>query len=154
MEKRRNHWVLLWTRKRLGRNDDVKVRPPPAIVQPTSSTNTHLSFIYFYLYSFLRTKLLKRKSVGDEKAKLTAMLSIPEELLIGLVSGIGSKVITTPLSVITVHLQTDKHDNEVDLEKQESATSNLEGKQSNFMRVVKRIYSESGLAGFWRGKHI
>jgi adenine nucleotide transporter 17 len=80
------------------------------------------------------------------------MLSIPEELLIGLVSGIGSKVISTPLSVVTVHLQTDQHDDDVDLEKQASATSNLEDNQSNFGRVVKRIYSESGLAGFWRGK--
>ncbi|PVF96585.1 mitochondrial carrier [Serendipita vermifera] len=116
------------------------------------------NFIYFYLYSFLRTSLLKRKSarsgVVDEKAKLTAMLSIPEELLIGLVSGIGSKVVTTPLSVVTVHLQTDKHEDDsdnVDLEKQSVETSSVEDKQSHIRRVIQRIYSESGLAGFWRG---
>ncbi|CAG8541440.1 12004_t:CDS:10 [Acaulospora colombiana] len=102
-----------------------------------------------------KTSLLKRKSarsgVLDEKAKLTAMLSIPEELLIGLVSGIGSKVVTTPLSVITVHLQHEDDADPADLEKQSLETSDVDAKESRIRRVVKRIYSESGLAGFWRG---
>jgi hypothetical protein len=61
MEKRRNHWVLLWTRKRLGRNDDVKVRPLPAIVQPASSTDLPTQFYLFLSILFSKNQIIEAK---------------------------------------------------------------------------------------------
>lgn len=59
-----------------------------------------------------------------------------EELGVGFVAGILSRAISAPLSLITVQLQAARDD-----ETGESVTL-----------ICKRIYKESGLSGFWRGK--
>lgn len=107
------------------------------------------SFLYFYLYSFLRTRMLQRKNNGNSTgSKPSMMLSVPEELLIGYISGVTSKSITTPLSVITVRLQSEGHDDE---ETPGSVEKGTELGHNRIIRVVDRIYSESGLSGFWKG---
>ncbi|KAG2362449.1 mitochondrial carrier domain-containing protein [Suillus spraguei] len=59
------------------------------------------SFLYYYVYSFLRALVVR----GNGKSK-AAMLSLPQELAIGYLSGIASRSITTPLNLVTVRLQT------------------------------------------------
>jgi solute carrier family 25 (peroxisomal adenine nucleotide transporter), member 17 len=78
-----------------------------------------------------------------------------EELGLGFVAGLASKLISTPLSVITVRLQTEREDveegggetskNSVDFPDDEMR------KVGGVRDVIRRIYEENGLVGFWRG---
>jgi hypothetical protein len=91
---------------------------------------------------------------------MAAMLSVPEELLIGYIAGLFGKLITSPLTVITVRLQTEnEHEDEEEQEQEESldekgsASFNIDHKTRTLPNVVKSIYSEYGIAGFWKGKY-
>lgn len=69
------------------------------------------------------------------------MLSLPQELAIGYLSGIASRSITTPLNLVTVRLQTARV----------SDDSSPQGGTSRFTAVCKQILREEGLRGFWKG---
>lgn len=70
------------------------------------------------------------------------MLSTEQELLVGFVSGVASRLITIPLAVITVHLQSDPDGYRKD--------GSFGG--PTISSVVQHIYEEQGLAGFWSGR--
>lgn len=116
-----------------------------------------LSFIYFYAYSFIRGKLVIRKEEialklenlpsptpfpYPTKDRLPVRLSIKEELGAGFLAGVISRLASTPLSIITVRLQ-------VEQEKAEDDDSTEE--KPGIGSVVKRLYQEEGLFGFWKG---
>lgn len=113
------------------------------------------NFLYFYFYSFLRTLLVHRKArrMPTTKAK-PILLSVPEELGIGFVAGLASRAISTPLSIITVHLQTategSDEDGQMDAEK-DDASEGAGRKPITPISVVKKIYVEQGPGGFWSG---
>ncbi|KAH8103604.1 mitochondrial carrier [Cristinia sonorae] len=117
------------------------------------------NFLYFYFYSFLRTILIRRKTrhvvlTPKSKAK-PVLLSVIEELGIGFVAGVASRAISTPLSVVTVRLQTasEDEDEEVDLEAA-SEKSDVTGPRKEILgpvKVMKRILAEDGLSGLWKG---
>jgi hypothetical protein len=69
------------------------------------------------------------------------MLSLPQELAIGYLSGIASRSITTPLNLITVRLQTARV----------SDDSAAQGGTSRFTAICQQILQEEGLRGFWKG---
>ncbi|KAG1804119.1 mitochondrial carrier domain-containing protein [Suillus subaureus] len=94
------------------------------------------SFLYYYVYSFLRAVVVR----GNGKSK-AAMLSLPQELAIGYLSGIASRSITTPLNLITVRLQTARV----------SDDSSAQGGTSRFTAICQQILREEGLRGFWKG---
>lgn len=121
-------------------------------LESDSIANMTSNFIYFYIYSYLRATLIRRRdnSPGD-KAQLAAMLSVPEELLIGFLSGVASKGLTTPLSVITVQLQSEDDDEVPPDSHRKNDLSSHPTPSNAVMRVVYRIYSDSGLGGFWKG---
>ncbi|KAG8895456.1 hypothetical protein FRC01_012353 [Tulasnella sp. 417] len=115
------------------------------------------NFIYFYAYSFIRGKLLIRKEEialrleklpsptpfpYPPKDRLPVILGIREELGAGFVAGVISRLASTPLSIITVRLQ-------VEQEKAEGEDSIEE--KPGIASVVKRLYNEEGLFGFWKG---
>ncbi|KAF9256741.1 mitochondrial carrier [Marasmius fiardii PR-910] len=102
------------------------------------------NFFYFYFYSSLRDIWQKRNSKNDQKIPLTK-LSILEELFLGFLAGVASRAISTPLSLITLRLQTERS-NDAD-EEEESESRHESGVRS----VVRKIYNEDGLAGFWKG---
>ncbi|KIM29719.1 hypothetical protein M408DRAFT_106520 [Serendipita vermifera MAFF 305830] len=81
------------------------------------------------------------------------MLSIPEELLIGFLSGVVSKGLTTPLSVITVQLQSeaDEDTDEINAQKQGHVGDQVRMPGSNIRRVIHQIYSDAGIGGFFKG---
>lgn len=94
------------------------------------------SFLYYYVYSFLRALVVR----GNGKSK-AAMLSLPQELAIGYLSGIVSRSITTPLNLITVRLQTARV----------SDDSPARGGTSRFTTIFRQILVEEGPSGFWKG---
>lgn len=104
-----------------------------------------ISFLYFYAYSFLRATLQRRVSTASSKpAKVpvsSTPLSVPQELGLGFISGIISRLVTTPLSVITVRLQ-------VENEKDEEGD---EEKGGGIIKTFHDIYEEHGIGGFWKG---
>ncbi|GJE94650.1 mitochondrial carrier [Phanerochaete sordida] len=118
------------------------------------------NFLYFYFYAFLRTILLRRKtritppSTGKLKAA-PALLSVAEELGIGFLAGVTSRAISTPLSVITVRLQTETEGEddggELDPEKGDPEDASRRGEPRGVLATVNRIYAEQGLQGFWGG---
>ncbi|PSR71701.1 hypothetical protein PHLCEN_2v12405 [Hermanssonia centrifuga] len=83
------------------------------------------------------------------------LLSVPEELGIGFIAGLASRAISTPLSVITVRLQTETEGEDEDDElntKKGSPHESREGlKRGSIIGTVQRLSEEEGLQGFWRG---
>ncbi|TFK50816.1 mitochondrial carrier [Heliocybe sulcata] len=109
------------------------------------------NFFYFYAYSLLRNLLSRRRipSSSQSVSTKTLLLSVPEELAVGFLAGILSRALSTPLSVVTARLQTENDDAD---SRPPSPVNNPEvSRSSRIMSVVKSIYEESGLAGFWRG---
>ncbi|EPQ55335.1 mitochondrial carrier [Gloeophyllum trabeum ATCC 11539] len=117
------------------------------------------NFFYFYAYLFLRNLLSRRKAPGiilsstasssSALSKKIIILSVPEELAVGFLAGVLSRAISTPLGVITARLQTESEDQEESEPKESIGQPNITS--GRVVDVVKAIYSESGLAGFWRG---
>lgn len=75
-------------------------------------------------------------------AKL-AILSVIEELGIGFIAGVASRAVSTPLSVITVRLQTETED--------EDEEDTQDSKPKGIASMIKDIHEDQGLAGFWGG---
>ncbi|THH15058.1 hypothetical protein EW146_g5369 [Bondarzewia mesenterica] len=113
------------------------------------------SFLYFYAYSFLRF-LLMRRSPSPSK---TPLLSASQELCIGFIAGVASRLISSPLSIITVRLQMEREGSDDEIQEVEKRVEKGEGEkvvegskqETGLLRVVRLVYQEEGLAGFWRG---
>lgn len=103
------------------------------------------SFLYFYIYSFLRSTALRRASASSSKKSASA--AVLEELAIGYAAGVASRAISTPLSLVTVRLQTEKAQND-------DADDDDGAEDATVKTVVQHIYEEDGLAGFWRGMRL
>jgi adenine nucleotide transporter 17 len=106
------------------------------------------SFFYFYFYSFLRSYSTRRLiSVHKPRRNVsTHKPGLVEELLLGFIAGVASRAVSTPLNIVTLRLQTERQDED---------DSDDEGPTSvGMMGVIKDIYNEQGLAGFWRGMRV
>lgn len=128
---------------------------------PTDTAATITSnFLYFYFYAFLRTILVRRKTrlapaTEGAKASAAMLLGVAEELGIGFVAGVASRAVSTPLSVITVRIQTETESDDVngetDPEKDDGDAAEKRGKSRGVMSIVRQMYEEQGLGGFWGG---
>lgn len=77
----------------------------------------------------------------SSKSAHPAVLSIGHELLLGYIAGVSSKMIASPLSVVTVRLQTAREDDE-----------DMPGSTvKDIAATVRSIYKDEGLKGFWKG---
>ncbi|KAI0644918.1 mitochondrial carrier [Trametes meyenii] len=104
------------------------------------------------------TQTLKHAIVSTTPSTL---LSVPAELAVGFIAGVVSRAASTPLSVITVRMQTNDDDDDDDddgktSDKQASSPSwkgsSVPGKSSpGFCEALQSIYSEEGFFGFWAG---
>jgi adenine nucleotide transporter 17 len=103
------------------------------------------SFLYFYVYALLRAFALRKRAHAAGKAAVQT-LSVAIELALGFVAGVASRAVSTPLSVITVRLQT-----EGDGDDEEKEKPALKAKKARPLQVLQRIYDADGLAGFWKG---
>jgi len=101
----------------------------------TDTAATILSnFFYYYAYSMLRKLVIRQKGLSARKA----ILSGSEEIGIGFAAGVISRAISTPLSLITVRLQAEKQSGDGD-------------EDASVSSVVRQIYEDNGLRGFWKG---
>lgn len=99
---------------------------------PADAGATLLSnFLYFYIYSFLRNSIVLRH-------KVKAKLGLGHELVLGFMAGVASRAISLPLNMIALRMQSEDDDEQ-------------ETDSPAFTTVVKRIYQEQGLLGFWSG---
>ena len=103
----------------------------------------------------VRRKTLKLPPRSGKSKAAPILLSVGEELGIGFIAGIASRAISTPLSVITVRLQTETEgedeSGELDPEKGNEAEAARRGEPRDVMNTFRRIYEEQGLGGFWGG---
>ena len=133
-----------------------------------------LSFLYFYFYTLLHAVVARRRGSSNTpllqtlKHALTSptkpvLLGVPTELAIGFVAGVASRAVSTPFSVVTVRLQTEDDDNDSDSDSEDeqsnasapapSKTQRTRAPNAGFFDVVRSIYADEGLAGFWAGAH-
>ncbi|KIJ51355.1 hypothetical protein M422DRAFT_776629 [Sphaerobolus stellatus SS14] len=117
------------------------------------------SFFYFYCYSLLRNGLLRHKSKSRPNTK-NVLPTAWEELILGYIAGVASRLASTPLNLVTIRLQDEKDKPESDdIEKGKgkgkmkdgSAVSEHHDQPNGVLKVFQELYAEGGLAGFWRG---
>lgn len=112
-----------------------------------SSLSVFISaFFYFYSYDILRTGRLKQAAKHTRSGRPPATLPIAEELLIGSLAGMFCKFLTAPLSTIVTRQQTaavvkDSVDEKGSHHKAETSA----------IGILKEIYQEKGITGFWTG---
>lgn len=98
------------------------------------------AFLFFLVYTFLRSR--KQQSLGKRS------LPVPDELRIGIASGLFSKFITTPISQIVTRKQT------AAMVAARDPTSTLPPDQVGRLSIkdiALQIRSERGITGFWAG---
>jgi hypothetical protein len=80
-------------------------------------------------------------------------LNAAEELGVGFFAGIASRAVSSPLSMVTVRLQSSDDEDESDNKDELERGPEEEGPKSKKTvgRVVDDIYSEDGVSGFWTG---
>lgn len=79
------------------------------------------------------------------KKAATIALTVPQELGIGYLAGVLSRLVTTPLSVITVRLQAENV--------KDDTRSEVEGEaEAGILETAKDVYEEDGVFGFWKGE--
>ncbi|KAJ3881894.1 mitochondrial carrier domain-containing protein [Lentinula edodes] len=127
----------------------------------TDTASTLISnFFYFYIYSFLR-KLLIRRIAGSQSSSTSPLkgssstkplpsikLAVWQDLALGFMSGVVSRAASMPLSIITLRLQTGRHE---DSDESGMVNQEPEARENAVIQTVKKIYEEQGFSGFWRG---
>ena len=84
-----------------------------------------------------------------------ALPSVLEELLTGYIAGVASRLVSTPLTLVTVRLQNEKDKDESDVAEKGKARMIEETEKPNgVVKVMKDLYNEGGITGFWRGKNL
>ncbi|KZT03946.1 mitochondrial carrier [Laetiporus sulphureus 93-53] len=130
------------------------------------------NFLYFYFYTLLHAIVARRRAHSSAplltalKRALTAPtppvpLGISAELAVGFVAGVASRAVSTPLSVITIRLQSGDEDDDEDSTaaatehnesgKREAGVPSPVKTRESLMDVVRSVYAEQGFRGFWAG---
>ncbi|GBE84129.1 mitochondrial carrier [Sparassis crispa] len=119
---------------------------------PTDTASTLVSgFLYYYFYTILHALAARLRSSSPLSRALTArtrpvLLPLPVELAVGYIAGIASRAVSMPLSLITVRLQSAGGEGEDE--------DGDDGKRKGVppvVDIVRSIYTEQGLCGFWAG---
>lgn len=109
--------------------------------------NAENSFFYFYVYSFLRTRLLRRKAI--QASRSTAAFTAGEEIVLGFLAGVVSRAISSPFNITAVRLQAERKEKAAG----EGERAGDYTDDGTLIGVMKHIYAERGLSGFWKGKY-
>ncbi|SJX64899.1 related to ANT1-Peroxisomal transporter of adenine nucleotides (ATP, AMP)-member of the mitochondrial carrier family (MCF) [Sporisorium reilianum f. sp. reilianum] len=142
-------------------------------------SNTLSNFLFFYFRSFFMESVKERKKAklppppAGKKGKGKAasiVITAAEDLAIGALAGIVSRFFTTPLSNVTVRMQTSANPKEKTKEQQEAIDKRKEGgstvqpssdsesddeggyaESAGIMDVLRQIVAEKGWLGLWSG---
>ena len=134
------------------------------------------AFLFFLAYTFLRGRMSRRVLVGDGARKGRRSLSVPEELVVGMLAGAFGKAFTTPVQVIITRKQMmglnarkmNRKAGTVSSEKSGTLGEEEEGVAGSDRRgdgrghrdeqdassaraIARQIYRRKGLRGFWAG---
>ena len=142
----------------------------PQAVRRTNNSSP-VSFLYYYFYTLLHALVARRRVASSTpffksiKHALTSptspvLLGVPTELAVGFAAGVASRAVSTPLSVVTVRLQTGAVEEDAGIDDNGKPPTNgpvhpdlSPRAPSSFFQVVKSIYLEDGLSGFWAGTY-
>ncbi len=138
-------------------------------------SNTLSNFLFFYFRSFFmdavkerkRAKLPPSPAKGKGKAP-SIVITAAEDLAIGALAGIVSRFFTTPLSNVTVRMQTSATPKEKTKEQQEASAKRKEAntqpssdsesddeggyaESAGITDVLREIIAEKGWLGLWSG---
>ncbi|KAG5351711.1 hypothetical protein C0989_005154 [Termitomyces sp. Mn162] len=109
------------------------------------------SFLYFYVYSFLRSLATKRlvpfRSSSRAGISPIHKPSMAEELVLGFIAGVLSRAVSTPLSMISLRLRAEETADKDSYEENEARPP-----RNSVVGAARSIYKEHGLIGFWRGQ--
>ncbi|KAF9964503.1 hypothetical protein BGZ70_006356 [Mortierella alpina] len=106
------------------------------------------NFVYFYVYMALRQRKEHRRKSGQ--------LSTLQELFLGAEAGIISRFFTAPIHVVTTRQQVMGKDlqgsssSSSSISKTGADNKNLQSKVSA-RSIIKDIYAQNGITGFWAG---
>ncbi|KAF9980771.1 hypothetical protein BGZ75_007987 [Mortierella antarctica] len=106
------------------------------------------NFVYFYVYMALRQRKEHRRKSGQ--------LSTVQELFLGAEAGIISRFFTAPIHVVTTRQQVMGKDLQGSSSSRSSSNpggadiQNLQSKVSA-RSIIKDIYAQDGITGFWAG---
>ncbi|KAK0459212.1 mitochondrial carrier domain-containing protein [Desarmillaria tabescens] len=114
-------------------------------IMTDTSASLVSNFCYYYIYTFLRNSVLRYR-YNDTKAKIS--LPMLQELFLGFIAGVASRAVSMPLNLITLRLQAER-----DADDDDDDGDTDEAQDVGLSSVIKFIYSEHGLFGFWRGFH-
>ena len=93
--------------------------------------------VYFYFYSVLRGVAVKRRKRGAKGMEL----QVGESLAIASLAGMANVLLTNPIWMVATRMQTYRS----------LDTSHKKIGSPNALSVIKSIFSEYGLGGFWNG---
>ncbi|KAI0800353.1 mitochondrial carrier domain-containing protein [Fomes fomentarius] len=120
------------------------------------------NFLYFYFYTLLHAIVARRRNSHDtstlnvlERALASptkpVLLGVPTELAVGFAAGVASRAVSTPLSVVTVRMQTGDEDEDGPESASLTGSNDARRTSPSITEVIRSIYSEHGLSGFWAG---
>ncbi|KAK6519624.1 hypothetical protein TWF281_003448 [Arthrobotrys megalospora] len=100
------------------------------------------AFIYFLSYNFMRQRRLQANTPPSGKTPRT--LGVFEELSIGVLAGAIAKFFTAPIANVVTRKQT------AALQREKVETRTIY-KNTDTRAIIKQIYKEKGIKGFWSG---
>ncbi|KAK6543926.1 hypothetical protein TWF694_000644 [Orbilia ellipsospora] len=104
------------------------------------TTNSMSSaFLYFLSYNFIRQRRLQANI--SPSGKVPSTLGVFEEISVGVLAGAFAKFFTAPIANVVTRKQT------AALHKGSNSTENT----SDVKSILRDIYSEKGVQGFWSG---
>lgn len=125
--------------------------------------------MYFYFYTVLHALAARRRAHVPHVPFHTALrqaltlstspvlLGVPTELAVGFIAGVASRAISTPLGVLTVRLQSGEDDSDETGNESEAGDADEQSKakrmRDGIMTVIRSIYAEQGIRGFWAGQY-
>lgn len=106
------------------------------------------SFLFFLAYNFLRRRRLNDRYGSPLSRRL---LPPQDELSIGFVAGATTKLLTTPLATVVTRKQTAAMTARKGKDGEGPPYSRLATSSLSTQEIVRSIYDEKGMAGFWSG---
>lgn len=110
-------------------------------------------YAYFFFYSFVRNRYLKRLA-RSTKAGVAPVISTAMELVLGAVAAALAQIFTIPVSVIATRQQigrSQKAQNNLSYQPYETTPRHDDDDDDSFLAVARRIIREDGVGGLWLG---